>query len=134
MRYGEGSEDVPHPAEWKEARSMADVLIVARDSVPVRALRASLERDGYDVTIAANTFAALPVLYENPHALVVISVPEHAVDTTDTGVRMLVDADPGWLGRHTFISLRESDLDDFRLPPSIQAAMLEPFWSESANP
>lgn len=113
---------------------MADVLIIARDSVPIRALRASLERDGYDVTTAASTLAALPVLYENPNALVVISVPEHAVETTDTGVRMLVDADPGWLGRHTFISLLESDVDDFQLPPSIQAAMLEPFWSESATP
>lgn len=99
---------------------MADVLIVASDSVPIRALRASLERDGYDVTIAANTRAALPVLYENPNALiVVISAPEYMTDTADTSLRMLADADPSWLGRHTFISLLDGEVEQFRMPPWI---------------
>jgi DNA-binding NtrC family response regulator len=96
--------------EGKRGRQMADVLIIQAHGQARSMLRHTLEEDGYQVAVAADTIAALAPLYLNPYPLVVIV--DSASVRPDSAALDLVTADFGLLGRHRYIVLAEPQLDE----------------------
>jgi hypothetical protein len=109
---------------------MADVLIIARETAAIQPLRATLEQDGYDVTVVADAIAALPELYMNPESLVVITA-----GPTDeaAAVSMLVAGDPSLLSRHTLIALGTDSIERLSMDVLMRAASHTPRHSAQAE-
>lgn len=84
---------------------MSNVLIIAKPSPAAARLRDMLTMQGYAVTTAEDLVSALPELYLSPEAMrVFLGEDDMPTGASADDALHLAEADPGPLGRHSYVT------------------------------